>query len=83
MTDNLFNEHDWFCCMPHLPDGHNVPVKLKLQLSPPPPSPGQKPVQMPYHRPSSGDQMPPPPGKLPDYCFKFSVASIMPLKLCM
>ena len=28
-------------------------------------------------------QMPPPPGKSPDYCFNFSVASIMPLKLCM
>ena len=37
-----------------------------------PPSPGRKAVQM-----------PPPAGKLPDYCFNFSVASFMLLKLCM
>ena len=37
-----------------------------------PPSPGRKAVQM-----------PPPPGKSPDYCFNFSVASITLLKLCM
>ena len=36
------------------------------------PSPGRKAVQM-----------PPPSGELPDYCFNFSVASIMLLKLCM
>ena len=34
-----------------------------------PPFLGQKAVQMPHHRSISGDQMPPPPGKLPDYCF--------------
>ena len=67
-----------------------LPVKSKLQHPPPPgnprafeflekfcsnpPSPGRKAVQM-----------PPPPGKLPvwDYCFNFSVASIVLLKLCM
>ena len=37
-----------------------------------PPSPGRKAVQM-----------PPPSGKLLDYCFNFSEASIMLLKLCM
>ena len=36
------------------------------------PSPGRKAVQM-----------PPVQGELPDYCFNFSVASIMLLKLCM
>ena len=60
-----------------------VPVKSKLQHPPRtfeflenfwkiPPSSGRKAVQM-----------PPPPGKLPDYSFNFSVASIMFLKLCM
>ena len=66
-----------------------VPVKLKLQhLRPPratprafeflenfwkiPPSLGRKAVQM-----------PPPLGILPDYCFNFSVVSIMLLVLCM
>ena len=46
-----------------------LPVKSKLQH---PPSPGRKAVQM-----------PPPSGKLPDYCFNFSEASMMLLKLCM
>ena len=64
-----------------------VPVKSKLQHPSPgnprafeflenycsnSPSPGQKTVQM-----------PPPSGKLPDYCFNFSEASNMLLKLCM
>ena len=40
------------------------------------PSLGRKAVQMPH-------QMPLPQGKLPDYCFYFSVISIMLLKLCM
>ena len=33
-----------------------------------PHSPGQKAVEMPHHRSISGNQMPPPPGKLSDYC---------------
>ena len=44
---------------------------------PPPSRDRSKAVQMPHHTVGhiSGDQMPPPPGKLPDYCFNFSVAS--------
>ena len=64
-----------------------LPIKSKLQHPPRanprafeflenfvqiPPSPGRKAVQMPQS-----------PGKLPDYCFNFSVASIMLLKLYM
>ena len=61
----------------------NVLVKSKLWKSPEafeffwkifaqmPPSLGRKAVQMPQL------------GKLPDYCFNFSVASIMLLRLCM
>ena len=41
-----------------------------------PSSRGRKAVQMPHHRPITGDQMPPPPGN-------FSVAFIMLRKLCM
>ena len=51
------------------PPGHLNFWKSFVQI---PPSPGQKAVQM-----------PPPSGELPDYCFNFSVASIMLLKLCM
>ena len=44
---------------------------------------GQKAVQTPQHRSISGDQMPPPPGKLRSCCFNFSVASILLVKPCM
>ena len=65
-----------------------VPVKSKLQH----PSPGQPPGHLNFWKilfkfpPSPGwkaVQMPPPPGKLPDYYSNFSVASIMLLKLCI
>ena len=72
-----------------------VPVKSQLQHSPgqplrafeflknicsnPRPSPGLKAVQMTHHRSISGKGA----GKLSDYCFNFSVPSIMLLKLCM
>ena len=52
------------------PPGHLNYWKIFVQI--PPPSPGRKAVQM-----------PPPSGKLLDYCFNFSEASIMLLKLCM
>ena len=48
-----------------------------------PPTLGQKAVQMPCHRFISGYRMLLPLGKLRDYCFNFSVASIMLLKLRM
>ena len=54
---------------PGQPPGHLNFWRIFVQI---PPSPGRKAVQM-----------PPPPGELPDYCFNFSVASIMLLKLCM
>ena len=75
-----------------------VPVKSKLQhppspqafgfvenffSKPPPPSLGQKDVQISHHNSISGDHMPLPSGKLSDYCFNFSVTSIMVLKLCI
>ena len=44
-----------------LPPGHLNFWKIFVQI---PPSPGQKVVQMPHHRTISGDQMPPPPGKI-------------------
>ena len=49
--------------------GHLNFWKIFVQI---PPSPGRKAVQM-----------PPPLGKFPDYCFNFSVASVMFPKLCM
>ena len=67
----------------------NVPVKSKL---PHPSPPGQPPghlgfwkifVQISLSPGRKAVQMPPPPGKLPDYCFNFSVAFTMLLKLCM
>ena len=54
---------------PGQPPGHLNFWKMFAQI---PPSLGRKAVQM-----------PPPLGKLPDYCFDFSVAFIMLLKLCM
>ena len=51
------------------PLGHLNYCKIFVQI---PPSTGQKAVQM-----------PPPLGKLPDYCFNFSVAYASDLKLCM
>ena len=65
-----------------------VPVKSKLQHPPPGQSPGHLIfwkifVQIPPSPGRKAVQMPPLPGKLPDYCFNFSVASIMLLKLCM
>ena len=59
---------------PGQPPGHLDFWKICVQI---PPSRGRKAVQMPHHRSIPGDQMPPLPGKLPDYCFNFSVASIM------
>ena len=64
-----------------------VPVKLKLQ-HPPRATPGHLTfwkifVQIPPSPSRKAVQTPPPPEKLPDYCFNFSVASIMLLKLCM
>ena len=64
-----------------------VPVKSKLQ-HPPRATPGHLNfwkifVQIPPSPSGKAVQMPPPPGELPDYCFNFSVASIMFLKLCM
>ena len=50
------------------PPRHLNFLKIFVQM---PPSLGRKAVQM------------PPLGKLPDYCFNFSVASIMLLNLCM
>ena len=47
------------------------------------PSLGQKAVQISHHRFISANPMPPPQEKLPDYCFNFSVAIIMLLKLFM
>ena len=51
------------------PSGIWIFGKFFVQI---PPSPGRKAVQM-----------PPPSGKLPDYCLNFSEASMMLLKLCM
>ena len=64
-----------------------VPVKSKLK-HPPRATPGHLNfwkviVQIPPSLGQKAVQMPPPPGKLPDYCFNFSVASIMLLRLCM
>ena len=53
------------------------PVKSKPQHPSPGKVPGhlnfwkKKPVQMPRHKSISCDQMPPPPGKLPDYYLTF------------
>ena len=65
-----------------------VPVKSKLQLPPLGQSPGHLNfvkifVQIPPSPGQKAVQMPPPPEKLPDYCFNFSVASIILLQLCM
>ena len=46
---------------PGQPPGHLNFWKSFVQI---PPSRGQKAVQMPHHRSISGDQMPPPPGKI-------------------
>ena len=61
----------------------NVPVKSKLQHPPPgqPPPPGHLKfwkifVQIPPSLGRKAVQIPPPRGKLPDYCFNFSAASI-------
>ena len=54
---------------PGNPPGIWIFGKFFVQI---PPSPGRKAVQM-----------PPPSGKLPDYCLNFSEASMMLLKLCM
>ena len=53
----------------NIPPGHLNFWKIFVQI---PPSLGRKAVQM-----------PPPLGILPDYCFNFSVVSIMRLKLSM
>ena len=65
----LSTGHGIFNIPPGQPPGHLNFWKIFVQI---PPSPGQKAVQM-----------PPPQGELPDYCFNFSVAFIMLLKLCM
>ena len=52
----------------HLPGNTSCVLEKILFISP---SPGRKAVQMPHHSSISGDQMPPPPGKLPDYCINF------------
>ena len=54
---------------PGQPPGHLNFWNIFVQI---PPLPNRKGVQMPLT-----------PGELPDYCFNFSVASIMLLKLCM
>ena len=68
--------------------GLYVPVKSKLQH----PRPGQPPghlnfwnifVQIPPLAGPKSCSNAPPLGKLPDYCFNFSVASTMLLRLCM
>ena len=66
--------------------------QIKAQHPPlPHPIPGQPPRHLNFWKsfllksPSPGQkalQMPPPPGKLPDYCFNFSAAAIMLLKPC-
>ena len=55
----------------------NAPVKSKLQHPPWPFEFWTFFVQMPPSLGRKAVQMPPPPGKLPDYCFNFSVASII------
>ena len=64
-----------------------VPVKSKLQHLPGQPSRKFEVLENFCPNLPSPDrkavQMPPPAGKLPDYSFNFSVASIVPLKLCM
>ena len=53
---------------PRQPPGH---LNFLENVCANPPFLGQKAVQMPHHRSLSGDQTPPPPGKLPDYCFLY------------
>ena len=59
--------------LPGQPPGHLNLWKIFVQI---PASPCRKAVQIAHHTFITGDQMPSPPGKLPDYCFNFSVASI-------
>ena len=61
----------------------NVPVKSKLQHPPGHLNFWKISVQITPSLGRKAVQMPPPPGKLPDYCFNFSVAFIMLLMLCM
>ena len=65
----MYQSNRSFNIPPGQTTGHLNFWKIFVQI---PPSPGRKAVQMPT-----------PQGKLPDYCFNFSVASIMLLKLCM
>ena len=60
-----------------------VPVKWKLQHLPLLGNPQKIFVETLPPQAKKAVQMPPVLGKLPDYCFNFSVASIMLLKLCM
>ena len=73
-----------------LHDQSNEPVKSKLQISPP--SPLATPRAFEFlenfgsNLPSLGRtafQMLQPPGKYPDFCFNFSVASVMLPRLCI
>ena len=62
----------------------NVPVKSKLKH--PPPRAFEFLKKFCSNSPLTGPKScsnAPPPGKLPDYCFNFSVASIMLLRRCM
>ena len=69
----------------NIPPGHPRAFDFfwKILNKSPSLSSGRKAFQMPIILSISGDQMPPPPGKSPDYCFNFSVASIVRLKLCV
>ena len=61
--------------------GHLNFWKIFVQI---PPSSGRKAVQnCPIGSPFQVINNAPTPGNLPDYCFNFSVASVMLLKLCM
>ena len=67
--DLMYQSIRSFNIPPGQPPGHLNFWKIFVQI---PPSPGRKAVQM-----------PPPLGKFPDYCFNFSVASVMFPKLRM
>ena len=75
----MYQSNRSFNIPPGQPPGRLKFWKILVRM---PSSPGQKAVQMPHDRSISGDQMPPSPGKLPDYCFNVSAASFMLVNLC-